>query len=699
MEIQVQKGEGITMAIKRTLKEKEGATNSNFRGSVWNKILDLVDQQNEENKAKGEKALYQGGNDRGNDYRNNYKVFVGQILKFSANIWNQIKAVVGLTGANPTQPTEPTAPAQPTNPAQPADPAEPAAPADPAQKTTADDIKVTVPMPEEPTNGEEVKNIEKNKQEGYEIAAIIKKAIAKCGSLANMAEVDNAEAALKKITKDNVIYVLEAYPNLVQDIDNVDALGYGFDKDEILAYVMQPLAKKLGKDDAWVNKNMQGSIEEIFSLVKSEAAAARGKEDSIVRTYNKEKAEYDKAQKAQECFDKATALLEEVGNMSEKPEVVKDGNSAKITLFDGRFIKVDYDANGEIVAISISHDINVDADGTDHAEVRFDKNSAAYNYDKTNYGWEGSMTSGYNFEALKSFVEQILNSNANATGGAKPTAPTQPAEPTVPTEPTQKATADDIKVKVPQVEDIVAKNRENGKKVAQEIKEAFSKCTFPFTPADVDNAEAALKKITKDNVAYVLEAYPTLIQDIDNIDYFGYGFDKDEIAKYVIVPLLKRLGESAEWFGQVMQKSVEEISKIANGKIEAAKQKEQEEIKNKQEEVKKAQECFDKANELLVKVANMDPRPAVVKNEKSAKITLEDGTYISVDFNSDGEIERIGISYDTTKSVNGKDTCEVAYQKDKAQYDYDKTDGYWDGSIKSGYDFEKLKALAEQIFS
>ena len=164
MEIQVQKGEGITSAIKRTLKEKEGATNNNFKGSVWTKILDLVDQQNEENKANGEKALYQGGNDRGNDYRNNYKVFVGQVLKFSANIWNKIKAVVGLTEANPTQPEQPTEPNTPTQPAQPAEPAAPTAPTEPAQNVTADDIKVTVPLPEEPTNEEEVANIEKNKK-------------------------------------------------------------------------------------------------------------------------------------------------------------------------------------------------------------------------------------------------------------------------------------------------------------------------------------------------------------------------------------------------------------------------------------------------------------------------------------------------------------------------------------------------------
>ena len=419
MEIQVQKGEGITTAIKRTLKEKEGATNNNFKGSVWNKILDLVDQQNEENKAKGEKALYQGGNDRGKDYRNNYKVFVGQILKFSTNIWNQIKAVVGLTGAQPTQPTEPAQPAQPADPAQPAEPtepAEPAQPADPAQNVSADDIKVTVPMPEEPTNEEEVANIEKNRKEGKEVAAKIKAAIAKCGSLASKPDVDNAEAMLKLITKDNVIYVLEAYPNLIQDIDNVDSLGYGFDKDEILSYVMQPLAKKLGKDDAWVNKTMQGSVEKISSCVKKEAAAARGKEDRIVRTYNKEKAEYeaefDEAQKAQECFDKANALLVEVANMNPKPQIVKDNNSAQITLPDGRYIKVEFDANGEITAIGISYDTTKNSDGENYSQVWYEKENANYDYDASNNTYEGAITSGYDFEKLKTFVEQIFNTNS-----------------------------------------------------------------------------------------------------------------------------------------------------------------------------------------------------------------------------------------------------------------------------------------------
>ena len=224
-----------------------------------------------------------------------------------------------------------------------------------------------------------------------------------------MAEVDNAEAMLKLITKDNVIYVLEAYPNLIQDIVNVDSFGYGFDKDEILTYVLQPLAKKLGKDDAWVNKTMQGSIEEISSTAKSEATTARMKEDNIVTTYYKEEDKYDNAIEAQRCFDKANALLVEVANMNPKPTIVKENNSAKITLPDGRFIEVEFDENGEITRIGISYDTAPESNGEDWEEVQYEKNEAYYDIDKSNENWEGAITSGYDFEKLKAFVEQIFS--------------------------------------------------------------------------------------------------------------------------------------------------------------------------------------------------------------------------------------------------------------------------------------------------
>ena len=396
MEIQVKKGEGITAAIKRTLQEKEGATNNNFKGSVWNKILDLVDQQNEENKANGEKALYQGGNDRSNDYRNNYKVFVGQVLKFSANIWNKIKAVVGLTGTNPTQPeqsTEPTqsnAPAQPTESTTKAEPTATTETAQPVQNATTDDIKVNLPTTES--------FAAKNKKDGQKVAQEIKDAFAKCTFPFSKADVDNAENALKKITKNNIAYVLEAYPNLIQDIDDIDSFGYGFDKDEIKEYVLKPLAKRLGKSSKWIDETMSKSVQEIANTVNGKIEAAKQKEKEEV-------------EKAGECFDKANDLLVEVVNMNPRPKVVRNEKSAKITLSDGRYIKVEYDANREITAINISYDTTPENNGKgkDLQEIRYNKNIAHYNIDKSNENWEGTITKGYNFEKLKAFVEQIFS--------------------------------------------------------------------------------------------------------------------------------------------------------------------------------------------------------------------------------------------------------------------------------------------------
>lgn len=101
MDIRIQKNENLSLAIKKALVA-EGAKKESFNGSIWNKILDVVDQQNQENKQNGEEALYSGGNTRKPaDWQNNYKVVANQILKFSENAWNQIRALVGL-GAKET---------------------------------------------------------------------------------------------------------------------------------------------------------------------------------------------------------------------------------------------------------------------------------------------------------------------------------------------------------------------------------------------------------------------------------------------------------------------------------------------------------------------------------------------------------------------------------------------------------------------
>ena len=96
MDIKVNKNENLSLAIKKALVN-EGAKQESFTASVWNKILDLVDAQNQENKANGKKALYFGGKTRKPaDWKHNYKVFANQVLNFSENTWNNIRSIVGL---------------------------------------------------------------------------------------------------------------------------------------------------------------------------------------------------------------------------------------------------------------------------------------------------------------------------------------------------------------------------------------------------------------------------------------------------------------------------------------------------------------------------------------------------------------------------------------------------------------------------
>lgn len=96
MDIKVNKNENLSLAIKKALVN-EGAKQESFTASVWNKILDLVDAQNQENKANGKKALYFGGKTRKPaDWKHNYKVFANQVLNFSESTWNNIRSIVGL---------------------------------------------------------------------------------------------------------------------------------------------------------------------------------------------------------------------------------------------------------------------------------------------------------------------------------------------------------------------------------------------------------------------------------------------------------------------------------------------------------------------------------------------------------------------------------------------------------------------------
>ena len=63
----------------------------------------------------------------------------------------------------------------------------------------------------------------------------------------------------------------------------------------------------------------------------------------------------------------------------------------------------------------------------------------------------------------------------------------------------------------------------------------------------VNRMEDALKKITKDNVAYFVKSFKDdkidIAQTIYNVDCIGYGFDEDEVYKYLLKPLAERADE------------------------------------------------------------------------------------------------------------------------------------------------------------
>ena len=305
---------------------------------------------------------------------------------------------------------------------------------------------------------------------------------------------------------------------------------------------------------------------------------------------------------------------------------------------------------------------------------------------------------------------------------------------TVPKKEVKTTVPADLEAKALQINNAKAE----GKAVAEKIKAANAKCVIPFGPGEVDNMEEALKLITKDNVVYVLENIPNLVDMIDGIDAFGYGFNKDEVIKYVLTPLGLKGDEhgwgiykdgkrtqlqseyydkyASGWSLEEIKADIDRISKDIRAKEQATVEeydkkaveynKELEEVKKYNEsELPKIQKTFDDANRFLAEVANMEPKPSIMSWHDSEKdcdvkwMMLPDSRWIRVYYDENGEISDILISYDT-KEVVGRYVLlnDVIYTKDQAKYSTDKNSKDWDGAITSGYDFEQLKALAEKIF-
>ena len=302
---------------------------------------------------------------------------------------------------------------------------------------------------------------------------------------------------------------------------------------------------------------------------------------------------------------------------------------------------------------------------------------------------------------------------------------------TVPKKEVKTTVPADLEAKALQINNAKAE----GKAVAEKIKAANAKCVIPFGPGEVDNMEEALKLITKDNVVYVLENIPNLVDMIDGIDAFGYGFDKDEVIKYVLTPLGlkgdehgwgiykdgKRIQLQSEYYDKSasgwsldkIKSKIDRISKDIRAKEQATVEeydkkaaeynKELEEVKKYNEtELPKIQKTFDDANRFLAEVANMEPKPKIIDDGSVKEVQLSDGRFIEVGFKEDGSIYRISVHFDIptdpNKDIAEWDTRHVTYYDEGANYVKSTRDGGVLQDFDTIVDFETLQALAEKIF-
>ena len=277
-------------------------------------------------------------------------------------------------------------------------------------------------------------------------------------------------------------------------------------------------------------------------------------------------------------------------------------------------------------------------------------------------------------------------------------------EPTVNTEQAKKD-ADAVKVTVPQPELKVQHNNyvHEANQIAKDLKTELQS-----NWVDQSKVKAQLEKL-KNNpelTAMVVNAYGEgFAQDIDNVFGMGFGFNKSDFYNYVLAPLVakaKSLGIDTK--GINSKSDIAEMDKVARELAQEVYADYKAKAVKARDEQEKVQKTFDDANNFLAEVANTEPKPEIEidQEEKRKTATLADGRRISVRYDDNGEICDIRISHDLTpskmKDGSDVDCMDIRYTKEKALFDTDKNNGVYEGAIDKGYDFEKLKVLAEKIF-
>lgn len=92
VEINVQKNQGLTHAIKAKLTE-QGYDASKLQGSIWSQVMQEVTAQNAQNIKDGKSAIYKGGSDLSGSGAKNFVVQAG-IIELAQGLWDKIVSLV-----------------------------------------------------------------------------------------------------------------------------------------------------------------------------------------------------------------------------------------------------------------------------------------------------------------------------------------------------------------------------------------------------------------------------------------------------------------------------------------------------------------------------------------------------------------------------------------------------------------------------
>ncbi len=419
----VKKGQGLSQAIAEELNLKPDEIKQ-IDGKTWKSIFQKVDEQQQKNIEDGKGKVYTGGNTWNGSGTGNYVVQVNQAVSFSKEIWADIVGLVSAKlgkeikigeqdenfGATNTQGNRGAQNANGTNDSGATDTPEEVVAEEMEQqiKADAENVKVTV------TN--EAKTFyEEERAHAQDLAKTLKEVLTAEG----MIDMKRAKDLLSRITQDTVAYVLEAYPELATDIDEVFRMGFGFDKDEVYQYLLKPLlerAKSLELSYTYDGKDITVENAKDLSLKEMKVVLEYVTPEVIQGTVERIASKEEQIPQIQQTFDEANNFLAEVANMTDKQirrGTKEDGKGyAECTLPDGRRIKVHYTESGEVEQIDISYDTTpyTKADGTskDGDEIRYRKDKAFYDIDISNGIFEGSIRTGYDFEKLKALVEKIF---------------------------------------------------------------------------------------------------------------------------------------------------------------------------------------------------------------------------------------------------------------------------------------------------